>query len=303
MSFTVMPSLAPATATSRIALTTPYEQPRSCPSNWKRTTAAWTQDGSSAVPALMSDPISTCYPSGWDDTEAGSRFSFSPAVCPSGWVYWKMARETDSSPASSTAYCCERFDLLQKAHSKETKPATSDYTFDWVGGAQQLASTLVPNQCTRWVKSTTGMSDEDGTITATASDLEQNDSVITPDGTLMVHQAWAITWAASDTAYLSPQPPALYSGETVGSWDPHESVPSDRPEEEPVNDHANMYISNSAVWFLMVGLPIIAVLLISSCCWCCIRSRRKEKRRRQAVAIDSATPETGMGHSPVKTIS
>ncbi|KAF4471174.1 hypothetical protein FALBO_1917 [Fusarium albosuccineum] len=286
MSSNITPSSATATATEWVALTTPYEPPLSCQSNWKRTTVAWTQDGSSAVLALVSEPISTCYPSGWDDTEAGSRFSFSPAVCPSGWVYWKMARETDSSPATSTAYCCE-----------------SGYTFDWFGGAQQLASTLVPNQCARWVKSTTGMSDEDGTITATASDIEQNDSVITPDGTLMVHQAWAISWAASDTAHLSPQPPALYSGETVASWDPHESVPSDRPVEEPVNDHVNMYISNSAVWFLMVGLPIIAVLLISSCCWCCIRNRRKEKRRRQAAAMDSITPEAGIEHSSVKPIS
>ncbi|EEU47095.1 uncharacterized protein NECHADRAFT_36784 [Fusarium vanettenii 77-13-4] len=255
---------ATATATGRINLASPYEPPRSCQSNWSQTSVIWTEDWSSTVPVLVSDPIASCYPSGWDDTQAKNRFSFRPAVCPTGWTYWDMGRVADSSEIASTAYCCERF----------------------------LASTLLPNQCGRWIESKAEESEENGATTATASALDQDDSIIPPDGTLIIHQAWAITWASSDRTHLSPQPPTLTNNELIPSWKPPEFVPTTRPAQENP-DTGQQYISNSAVWFLMVGLPIIVVFLFAGLCFWGIRRRR----RRAAVM----TPQAGVGDSSAKS--
>ncbi|KAI8678905.1 hypothetical protein NCS55_00613000 [Fusarium keratoplasticum] len=264
---------ATATATDRINLATPYEPPRGCQSSWSQTSVIWTEDGSSTVPVLVSDPIVSCYPSGWDDTQAKNRFSFRPAVCPTGWIYWDIGRVADSSEIASTAYCCE-----------------SGYTFSYFEGERQLASTLVPNQCGRWIESKAEESEDGGatTATATASALDRDDSIIPPDGTLIIHQAWAITWASSDRTHLSPQPPTLTHSELISSWKPPESVPTTRPAQENP-DTGQQYISNSAVWFLMVGLPIIVVLLFAGLCFWGIR-----RRRRRAAAM---TPQTGAGDS------
>lgn len=246
------------------------------------------------MPVLVSDPIVSCYPSGWDDTQAKNRFSFRPAVCPTGWIYWDIGRVADSSEIASTAYCCERFVLgpLQIANRKNTdqRPCLSGYTFSYFEGERQFASTLVPNQCGRWIESKAEESEDDGatTATATASALDRDDSIIPPDGTLIIHQAWAITWASSDRTHLSPQPPTLTHSELISSWKPPESVPTTRPAQENP-DTGQQYISNSAVWFLMVGLPIIVVLLFAGLCFWGIR-----RRRRRAAAM---TPQTGAGDS------
>jgi hypothetical protein len=66
---------------------------------------------------LVSDPaderFATCQPPGWDSNESASRFSFSPAVCPSEWTYHQMATERYPGDGQhvythTTAYCCSR---------------------------------------------------------------------------------------------------------------------------------------------------------------------------------------------------
>ncbi|KAF5539336.1 hypothetical protein FNAPI_10865 [Fusarium napiforme] len=117
----------PPTATSaqdRAALTTPYIPPSNCTPYWEQTSLLWTQDGTFTYPVLISAPATSCYPSGWGSGEADSLFTFSPAVCPSGWDYWEMSH-SDNSPEVSTAYCCERFHprASYTSESKETNRA------------------------------------------------------------------------------------------------------------------------------------------------------------------------------------
>jgi hypothetical protein len=53
------------------------------------------------------DPrFATCQPSGWAAVPPASRFSFSPAVCPSGWTAYDLGT---TAASVSTAYCCARF--------------------------------------------------------------------------------------------------------------------------------------------------------------------------------------------------
>jgi hypothetical protein len=52
------------------------------------------------------DPrFTTCQPPGWASVVPESRFSFSPAVCPSGWTAYSL----NTAEAVTTAYCCARY--------------------------------------------------------------------------------------------------------------------------------------------------------------------------------------------------
>jgi hypothetical protein len=113
-------SVAPTTiATKLLALTTPFVQRPECASVWDLTSVSSNSDGTSTtITILASDAadarFASCQPSAWDNIVPTSRFSFSPAVCPSGWTYYAMA-STESIAANekdistySTAYCCAR---------------------------------------------------------------------------------------------------------------------------------------------------------------------------------------------------
>lgn len=98
-----------ATSTGSIAIRTPFVQPPDCKTQWKTTTvpASVVSGTTIMTPILISEPAATCYPSRWDEVTPESRLSFSPGVCPEGWVYNAMAE--DGSSAASTAFCCNRF--------------------------------------------------------------------------------------------------------------------------------------------------------------------------------------------------
>lgn len=146
----------------------------------------------------------------------------------------------------------------------------------------QLASSVVSNECERWVKGT----EDDGIATATASH---------GDGTLMVHQAWAITWDASDRATLSPKPPTMSSGQTIPTWEAFQAVTSQAlfARENPVNDTP---FNDTYVYFLMIGLPIIFGCLFT-CLFCmCFWNRRKMRKRGQEIQLDSVPARAAPGN-------
>lgn len=106
-----------ATMTTILALTTPFDQRPECTSLWDLTSGpTWTDGSSTTLTILALDTadarFSACQPLGW--TPAG-HFTFSPAVCPSGWTYWHMReslcwnQKASSSVICSTAYCCNRY--------------------------------------------------------------------------------------------------------------------------------------------------------------------------------------------------
>lgn len=116
---TSSPSVAAiaTTMTTILALTTPFDQKPECTSIWDLTsTPTWTDGSSTTLTILASDTADTrfvsCQPSGWNPA---GHFTFSPAVCPSGWTYWNMQEylcwneKASKSVICSTAYCCNRY--------------------------------------------------------------------------------------------------------------------------------------------------------------------------------------------------
>ncbi|RBA17438.1 hypothetical protein FPRO05_02162 [Fusarium proliferatum] len=297
-------SATAATTVERIALTTPFSPPNDCRSSWRKTSLLWTQDGTFTYPVLVSAPPTSCYPSGWESGEADSLFTFSPAVCPSGWDYWEMSR-SGGSPAVSTAYCCERFHPPEHPTPSRAKGLIepfSGFTFDPFDRGGYIAKDFFTSGCGRWVQTTASMTQDDDTTTTALSGLSGYLDASALDGTFMVHQAWAVSWVSSERSDLTPMPLTLTDGERVSHWKPGETLPGDsRPTER--FDQSQGYISTSAVWFLMIGLPIIVFLMIVGCCWVCIRRKIRDRRtRRTAVAVSPQT-QAGDRRSSVTIVS
>ncbi|EGU83480.1 hypothetical protein FOXB_05999 [Fusarium oxysporum f. sp. conglutinans Fo5176] len=265
-------SATAATTLERIALTTPFSPPNDCQPSWEKTSLVWTQDGTFTYPVLVSAPPTSCYPSGWENSEAESLFTFSPAQSQQHTV---AKGSTPEHPTPSRA--------------KRLMEPFSGFTFNPYDRGGYVANDFFTSGCGRWVQTTTSMSQGDGTTTTTLSGSSNYQDASAMDGTFMVHQAWAISWGSSERSDLTPMPLTLTDGERVSHWKPGETLPDDsRPTES--FDQSQGYISSSAVWFLMVGLPIIVFLMIVGCCWVCIRRRIRERRiSRTAVAVSPLT--------------
>ncbi|KAH0421995.1 hypothetical protein CcaCcLH18_13067 [Colletotrichum camelliae] len=61
-------------------------------------------------------------------------------------------------------------------------------------------------------------------------------SAVSGDKTLMVHEAWAVTWDASDTPTLTPQLPTLTNSMWVPVWTPGEEIPDGRYDVNEAKD-------------------------------------------------------------------
>lgn len=102
-----------ATVTNVLALTTPFAQKPDCASIWGLTEVSTHIDGVATTVAILvsnvdDERFTSCQPSGWGSVISTSRFSFSPAVCPSDWTYYRIASEEQAGTTSTTAYCCAR---------------------------------------------------------------------------------------------------------------------------------------------------------------------------------------------------
>ncbi|KZL68951.1 hypothetical protein CI238_09517 [Colletotrichum incanum] len=107
-------------------------------------------------------------------------------------------------------------------------------------------------------------------------------SATTSQYTVMMHEAWAVTWAASDTATLTPKLPTLTSSMVVPVWTLGQKIREG--EYDPVRPPSSSeYLSHGALFFLMIGMPIIGALMISSCVWCCVRKCRRKRREKKAT--------------------
>lgn len=178
----------------------------------------------------------------------------------------------------------------------------SGFTFNPYDRGGYVANEFFTSGCGRWVQTTTGISQGDGTTIAMLSGLSNYQDSSAMDGTFMVHQAWEISWGSSERSDLTPMPLTLTDGERVSSWKPGETLPDDsRPTES--FDQSQGYISSSAVWFLMVGIPIIVFVLIAGCCWVCIRRRIREGRIRVAAVAASPLTQASDRRSSVTLVS
>jgi hypothetical protein len=81
----------------------------------------------------------------------------------------------------------------------------------------------------------------------------------------------------------------------VPTWTPGDVIPPGKYDREPPSGpNRNYFLSEGALWFLMVGMPIIGALLIGSCVYCCVReskNKKRERARRAAAARATADAE------------
>ncbi|KAK3942447.1 hypothetical protein QBC46DRAFT_447868 [Diplogelasinospora grovesii] len=259
------------TAPPLAALTTPFNPPSSssCASIFDVTRIKLLfNDSEQIVTALVSnaaDPrFAACQPTGW-----AGRFSFSPAVCPSAWTYYELSQtvvqiitEGKASSTYSTAYCCASGFTPQVSLRSFAIP-----TID-VPCVGTLSSGQPP------ITARLNPTDDSGGASTT---------IVTQGA--VVHQAWHVSWAESDTSTLSPSLPALTSSKYLGSWVPGQTVApgeGDRPSE--YNDLGWGSIMN----FIMIGIPIIGVVILASAIGCCIWCRKERRRERRARGLTMA---------------
>lgn len=130
--------------------------------------------------------------------------------------------------------------------------------------------TFFSNPCARY--------GEWGDIEAIGEDDE--DASSRPVGTTyMVHEGWAITWAKSDTATMTPKLPTLTSEMTVPTWTPGQKIEDgeyDRYRDD--TQSSEEFFGKDLYWFLVVGVPIIFVVSVASCIWCGVRKCRRDRR-------------------------
>ena len=138
-----------------------------------------------------------------------------------------------------------------------------------------------------WVQGT------DMTTSSGDGELEVS-GIVDSDQTLMVHRPWLVTWASSDRATLTPEPPTLTSRMVVPTWTPGEVIPDGKydPEPDPPQEHPNFKIFDLFM-FLVVGLPVIGIGIIITgfCIWACVfgsKKEREEKRQRALAAAEGA---------------
>jgi len=115
---------------------------------------------------------------------------------------------------------------------------------------------------------------------------------------VLAHNAYRVSWQTSDTATLSPQPPAITCAEGISVW-----VPGSAATSTPCPTYYNdTNISSAANSFITIGLPIVVVVLILACAGCIFHGYQKGKgeqgtrtaraaRVREARAVRAAARE------------
>ncbi|KAL8365460.1 hypothetical protein RB595_004325 [Gaeumannomyces hyphopodioides] len=257
-------------ATSLIALTTPFTPPPSCGDIWTTTSIA--AMGPLVVSNTADPRFAACQPSGWDAVDSASRFTFSPAVCPSDWTAYSISKvdgttwQLRSSSTATTinsytvAYCCARGFTL----SNPTQYVRGAFATQRVG-----TSTCV------------------------------QDIQATPGG-IRIHQAWQIRWAESDIKSLSPAPPTLTCHDKrLATWVPGSAATDQACSPDPNND--SRYLGN--LIYLVTIPPVVVFVLILACCFFCCRHRRKQRRQRnermEQANQDKAQRDQPMQPTPV----
>jgi hypothetical protein len=138
-----------------------------------------------------------------------------------------------------------------------------------------LPTPVLSPACSRTFKS--------GETTITAPLASNTEIMGTFTEGMIVHRAWHVSWAASDTASMSPSLPPLTSGKYLATWEPGQVI------ADGMYDHHNGNNSgvggwSSLIYFAAIGVPLIGVALITCGGWLLCRKRRK--RRAQQVPVN-----------------
>lgn len=122
-----------------------------------------------------------------------------------------------------------------------------------------------------------------GDITITAQLASHTDTMVTSTEGMIVHRAWHVSWAESDTASMSPSLPPLTSGKYLATWEPGQVI------ADGAYDHHNGDNSGGRGWptvlyFAAIGAPLIFVAFITCGGW--LLCRKQRKRRAHQVPIN-----------------
>ncbi|TQV94878.1 hypothetical protein IF1G_06889 [Cordyceps javanica] len=245
--------MAKATSTVSSAaappLTTLFTQPGECASLFKNLNVTSTFYKSSQFTTweyyhqyyqsnMADTQFSSCNPPGWDH----DNFTFSPAVCPSGWIYYNAALTSS--------------DTGQRTHS-EAHCCASGYKY----GAGECVSS--PTSTTR------------ATVTAPGPGNGTLDDATETMMTLFLHQPIVAQWHKSETKALPISLPNLPSGAILYTWTPGSTA-------EPLNggsDSNNKQLSEGILAAISV-CSIFGFFMLIGILWCVKRRIEGQPGRR-----------------------
>ncbi|KAK4460476.1 hypothetical protein QBC42DRAFT_332384 [Cladorrhinum samala] len=287
----------PTTSTSSTSPTieptiTPFVQPPSCANLFTTITTSGLIYGNitaATLPLVLSntaDPLfSACQQPGWDRGGAGKHrrsFWFSPAVCPSAWTAYDVL--ADSKSKTSSAYCCSPgythgWPPIQSM-SRVPGYNSRDFACYRVLADSEDNKTLAaqaeeegPGDVVMVVDSTTTIT----TVTSTLNSIQMFTAGV------QMHQPYQIAWQSSDVPFMSPRPPPrVCSGDAIPSWAPGDENSGFYYCNEPQNDLKGL---EGVMWFVMVGLPLIAIAAMGCCVWCCCASRRHRRLDKEEARV------------------
>lgn len=172
--------------------------------------------------------FSSCNPPGWDL----DNFTFSPAVCPSGWVYYRVtltSSDTDQR-AHTQAHCC-----------------ASGFTYAAYGQPN------LPSQ--RCESTPTSLAPSPGNETLKGVDAT---TIVT------MHQPFVAQWHESETKLLPFSLPSMASGASLQTWTPGSKA---EPVGGSKSDSDNKELSNGIIALIAVG-SILGFFLLIGILWC-----------------------------------
>ncbi|EGX88715.1 hypothetical protein CCM_08761 [Cordyceps militaris CM01] len=266
-------------------LTTQFVPPSQCTpvQNWTPATVAVTlgdSQGNTTYSQILlpvtNAQFSACQPSGWNHINSSYLFSFSKAVCPSGYNYNQLSDLFNNQPNTetirTTAYCC---------------PSGFSYSMFYniditgVSGANCLkTTTLTPAAQTTATRTSTRSASETTTGSiALAARNATTPSTSTPGPSVvtMFYQPWFIEWEQKDASELSPSPPTVSVQYPVKTWEPGTEIDPSLTRKT-INPNA-LDKGLGQIIGIVVGCVAAAFAAISAIAlWFYIRSRRRERQ-------------------------
>ncbi|KAF4996197.1 hypothetical protein FDECE_12538 [Fusarium decemcellulare] len=277
---------ATATIESVVALTSAFREPFECGDNWATSVYSGRYQGRRTIQTvLISQPVSSCLPSGWDPQLEPH---FSPGVCPSDWTYYDMNNYNGAS--TTDAMCCTR-------------------GFTYTGIYSEIISLTRP--CVQMINMN-GESEDDDSERPRRGAFEQ---------TLRVHEALAVAWDRSDTSTLTPKPLLLTTATNVPTWSPGRKIPDDDDDDDntvytfppritfPDGNSSTEFDTESTdnkptglkLLGIIMGAVFGAALLMYLCCCGCCRSEKIPNEEQTAPNIDTVV--TGPATPPPVAVS
>ncbi|KAM3440706.1 hypothetical protein NHJ13734_003163 [Beauveria thailandica] len=269
-------------------LTTPFVPPSQCTpvQNWTAATAPVTLGDSigSTIYSQILLPVtdaqfSACQPSGWNNINSTYWFSYSKAVCPSGYNYNQLSDLFNNQPNTetirTTAYCCPSgfrytmfydIEIYSISGPNCLKTTTLTPTAQTTPTANATPTTTTPRSASKTTASTAALAARNATIPTT----------VTPLVVTMLYPPWNIAWEKRDTSELSPAPPTVSVQFPVKTWEPGTEIDPSLTRKRPDPDALDRGLGQ--IIGIVAGCVAAAFAAISAVSlWFCLRSRRRER--------------------------